>query len=827
MSYIERNKDWKDPAENIVTAFHFFSGKGSSVQKTEIGLLRSSLFQILSAVPSQLAKLAEIYAKKKKNRDDLYLEWELYELKEFFQKMIASSETPVIRLYIDALDEAEGQTADNIVEFYENILHDPSAHFSVCFSCRYFPNFGLFDSGLDIQIEHENTRDINTYIETALGSKMPRNAENDWIFDELSKRSSNIFQWVTIIIPKIVQLRRRGGSPQAIRNCLESPAIELNRIHGEILKDISQEDRPESLKLFQWLCFSFRPLALDEIRYAMTLVFSKHYQPWEKSPEFLESDDFLRDRINYLSGGLAELFQICGSEASQQLGVQLIHQSVLDFLLSEGLTFLAGYKFSFEMGHAFLANRCFIYITAMDAHRNSVLQSHCAYEGETQYSCNHPKTVIESVEVQSIYVCQACSQLKPVDERRAKLRRAFPLMEYTVGNWLQYAMESEPLYDHANLQQLFESPNGIWKSLILLKSLFNTSNIDLSQTFFHVATNIGWANVFARNFAFPARNEYEYVSHLNSWNTENSQGRTPIWIAASKGHIRILKIIPEPIKGICLNRADGNSISPLLVALHRQHNEVVQLLLNNFTIDINCQDYKDRNALMICAERGDLTNLNRLLLRKNLELDLQDSEGKTALHKAVYYQHTEFVEKLIQHSRPANRFIQDNSGTTPLHIAVENNDLHMVELLLTYPEGEELYQQECWAVLNYQDNNGDTALLKAMDPTRFEIAEILAEYNGADWRIKNKDGRNALDLALDLGATETVEMLEKIGASPSTPPFGGYTLSNDMEGLQLTTGQEKPRHSTDFGGIFEARGRKRQLGVAHEANEHRSKSVRR
>lgn len=236
---------------------------------------------------------------------------------------------------------------------------------------------------------------------------------------------------------------------------------------------------------------------------------------------------------------------------------------------------------------------------------------------------------------------------------------------------------------------------------------------------------------------------------------------------------------------------------------------------------------------MVCAERGDMNNLVQILSRQNLDINLQDSEGKTSLHKAVYYEHVDCVKEMLHRPNPAHRFMQDSSGCTPLHVAVAENNFYLAELLLSYPEIRAVYGKDHGGGIDFQDNKGDTALLKAMDMARFDIAELLADRHGADVGIKNGNGRNAMDIAHAWGTKDTIAMLEEAGAEPSTDTLDGYTLITKMEGVELTTKQETPRNPTGFGGTLDVRGdrgRKRYPGVTlglDETDGRRSKSARR
>ncbi|CAG8979215.1 hypothetical protein HYALB_00013142 [Hymenoscyphus albidus] len=662
MSYIQRNNDRKDPTENSSTAFYFFSGQGTSFQRSQIGLLQSLLHQIVSTVPSQLRRVQRVYEEKKRSGENLELQWSSFELQDLFRQMFAFPDIPPIRLYIDALDEANEDSPNEILFFFQSILENPATRLSICFTCRHFPNLGVHDPGLDIDVEQENTDDIITYIDHFLKANSQRGRNNNWIVNEIAKKSNNIFQWVVMITSRVSKLQRSGSSEQTILNFLNSPNLDLGKLYRGTLEKIEPSDRPESLKLLQWVCFSLRSLTVDEMRYAMAI-------------------------------------------------------------------------------------------------------------GSTRPTIKH---------------------------------------------------------------------------------------------------HSGWSEAFARNF-----NHSTPLDYLKQWNTENMYGQTPIWIAAAKGHVNVLKTIPLQARSICLNQTDKKGISVLISALRGRHDDVIAFLLDSDTIDINqryfngktplldcaereyaeglerilshphldinLQDPNGKTPLMICAEKGYQTGLQKILCHENLNINFQDYEGKTALHIAVHCQNIEVVEGLMgcELMMPADRFIQDRSGSTPLHVAVWDRNFEMVETILTYHTGEYnaakvVSPGSHGGGLDYQDNCGNTAILVAMDdPPDYDIVEILADDHGADWRIENKNGYNVYDLAREKGEQYIIKMLEGTETTTPpeiTPPHDGYTHTFGMEGLELDPTEAMPRDFMDLDGISDIRGRKRQfddLLSMPEAHGHRNKSLRR
>lgn len=60
---------------------------------------------------------------------------------------------------------------------------------------------------------------------------------------------------------------------------------------------------------------------------------------------------------------------------------------------------------------------------------------------------------------------------------------------------------------------------------------------------------------------------------------------------------------------------------------------------------------------------------------------------------------------------------------------------------------------------NFQDNDGNTALHKAIEFGRIELVKVLVK-NGAKKNIKNEQGKTALDLAEKIGNDSLSEVLE-------------------------------------------------------------------
>jgi ankyrin repeat protein len=129
----------------------------------------------------------------------------------------------------------------------------------------------------------------------------------------------------------------------------------------------------------------------------------------------------------------------------------------------------------------------------------------------------------------------------------------------------------------------------------------------------------------------------------------------------------------------------------------------------------------------------------------SMPLDLQNSQGWTALKLAARKNLEKCVEVLIDHD--ANPDLPDHEAYTALHNAVGNPDI--LKMLSTKSKN-----------LNAQNKDGETPLYLAAERGLAESALMLLEY-GADPNTPNKEGIVPLFLAARGGHLELVRGLLK------------------------------------------------------------------
>lgn len=155
---------------------------------------------------------------------------------------------------------------------------------------------------------------------------------------------------------------------------------------------------------------------------------------------------------------------------------------------------------------------------------------------------------------------------------------------------------------------------------------------------------------------------------------------------------------------------------------------------------------KDDNGLtpfMIACMIGSLPIVEAIFNYNNsINVNQSNNDDRTALFYACSKNHIDIVRFLISSGAHVNH--QDKLGQTPLFRAVVSGNQNMVELLLEHN-----------ANVQHLDGHNDTALHIAMEQEYGDIAVLLIQ-KGADIHVKNKDGKEPIDMTMNTKVLEFV-----------------------------------------------------------------------
>ncbi|XXG99376.1 hypothetical protein Hte_005713 [Hypoxylon texense] len=137
-------------------------------------------------------------------------------------------------------------------------------------------------------------------------------------------------------------------------------------------------------------------------------------------------------------------------------------------------------------------------------------------------------------------------------------------------------------------------------------------------------------------------------------------------------------------EGESLDLKDPGWRSPLHIAAHRGHDQIVKLLVRHGQ-DCNQKD-SDGTTPLIHAVIGGYEDVVSTLLQHAARVSETDTYGRSSIHWAVIHQRKAILAMLLENCHGLNAAVNayDDHGQTPLHIAIYLGLEEEVQILLRY-----------------------------------------------------------------------------------------------------------------------------------------------
>ncbi len=673
-------------SKQAFVASFFFHGRGAPIRESPLGLLRSLLHQILEQIPDLLSEFNSLFKKKRETLGEPREKWEWHvaELQNFLEASVPRvSEVFSIRIFVDALDECGEDVARDLVAYFQRLTSkslDFKANFSICFSCRQYPVLTP-EHGLTIGVEDSDSTDIETYVQGELERETLDKSKVQELTQKIIEKASGIFQWVVLVIPTVLKLHREGYIMKAVQKRLQKIAKELHTLYQDILEGIDDEDQAQSLQLMQWICFTNRPLLLEELRFAMVVDDNtphKSLTECQKSEAYAETTKDMEKRVKSLSGGLAEV-----KEHQSQRVAQSIHQSVNDYLVQSGLQRLDSPSTNSVIGRAHfrLSRSCIRYLTMEEV-------LYCWRSGEKQ-----------------------------------ELERGFPFLRYATTNWIAHVeiVEAERI-SQKDLPDLFQWPSHqVLQSWTHIYKLIDPYSVRIpvpKTTLLHITSRYGLLTAtiavidLENNVKADAKDD-DGRTPL-SWAAECGQEavvklligrddveadvkdggvRTPLSYAACYGNKAVVKLLADR-DDVKADAKDQWGWTPLFHAVIGGQEAMVKLLADQDNVEADAKDKWGQTPLLYAAVAGQKVMFKLLADWNDIKVDARDQRGRTSLfHAAIDRQ--EAIVKLLIDRDDVKTNARDEWGRTPLFYAAMNGQGAIIKLL-TDRDDVEINARDQW-----------------------------------------------------------------------------------------------------------------------------------
>ncbi|XXG94235.1 hypothetical protein Hte_000489 [Hypoxylon texense] len=735
--------------------------------------------------------------------------WESANLMEILKESIALVlKHTDVWLFIDALDECRGVGEDTSVDTEEirqligsfrRILRksasDPHRLY-ICCSCRHYPHIASLNDGYKVLVENENARDIKEYITQELASEILPNHRDllESLVETISSKAMGSFQWVRLVTQKTIGMYTAGKNVSKIQACVDDLPKHLSDLYGSILSSIPEDDRSRSRKLFEWACLSSEPLKLPGLRLMMNIDPQKHpgsFKDLENLPEFIE-DDFQMERIvQSLSGGLAELNEgdtessdsytsswtdtdrstdhsyaseetDGGSDANlisdvlqsidfswvkepETKRLFLIHQSVKDYMMTEGFQILNGFLIP---NNALLA-RAYHDMTVSIA--SFITMQHTKNQ---QYALSGYSQAASQYSDRAIIDWSVC-------ERPPKFRRTWSKAIKCI-EMSPVTCDISLLLQHISLAYFETFDDRPTLAIIQSSLLWYKSALEhgFGDTFFgdisnyassakkrgvgeieaHVIScipNPVMQDPFLRRKVMDLAccgefTEILYHAFTFTNRADNCVRQFYLAMAAEAGSCNALMLLLDDNKMPFKEPLEDQEA--LVKASENGHTDVVKLLLANSANIHQTNDHME-TALHRAADKGK-DEICRILLDRGAEIDARDEDGATPFMAAVRRGHQAVCDILIGHSPDIDA--SDNDGITVLTHAVRGGNTHIMSALMC---GTQNWPKTVLVTESTMRQSG----LEALREDNVEFCELAIRCKGID--LLSSVGINAASAA--------------------------------------------------------------------------------
>uniref|UniRef100_A0A8C3MU18 Transient receptor potential cation channel subfamily A member 1 n=1 Tax=Geospiza parvula TaxID=87175 RepID=A0A8C3MU18_GEOPR len=278
-------------------------------------------------------------------------------------------------------------------------------------------------------------------------------------------------------------------------------------------------------------------------------------------------------------------------------------------------------------------------------------------------------------------------------------------------------------------------------------------------------------------------------------NVMDSSGNTPLHWATKKNQVESVRLLLS--RGANPNILNSNMMAPLHMAVQSLHNEIVKVLVQHSSTDINLEGEAGNTPIIVACYKDNPEALT-LLIENGGKICKPNKTGCMPIHAAAFSGAKTCLEILLKkgeelgHSAKTHINFTNNGKCSPLHLAVQSGDLEMIKMCIEFGAQIDLKQNEKCTALHFAATQGATEIVKLMMSSyageesiidavdgnketllhrtalfdHYELAEYLISM-GANIDSVDIEGRSPLLLATSCASWKIVNLLLSKGANVS------------------------------------------------------------
>jgi hypothetical protein len=339
---------WRQ-GRNHTSAWFFFNERGSYIEKSFEGLLRSVVRELASKNDWLAELVLEVYFERVKHFSKQKQSWQIQDLERALSAILSQREQDLeVLLFFDALDEYSGPP-EMIVEFVQSLVQpvpDSKTKVKILLSSRPWDAFVTsFAQQPGLKMHEQTKGDMRIFVLDHLGtthalaplSNLAEDSLDPTARDVVSiivDRAEGVFLWVRLAIKSLL-----GAGPDVttlqLKELLQALPNGLEELYERTIERIPRTCRLEAFIVLEIVNRIFGNPSIQQVAGAASCALSKTFEECVETvkQKLLSMDDGQAAlQLKNICGGLIETYRSWDGP----IQVQFMHQTVKDFVSRPG-----------------------------------------------------------------------------------------------------------------------------------------------------------------------------------------------------------------------------------------------------------------------------------------------------------------------------------------------------------------------------------------------------------------------------------------------------------------------------------------------------------